>query len=71
MLKRLGRAFGRESIKVIVVLQTQRLYAEIGVPVLIDYRKHLEERRVAAILENAKLASGWDVTWQIEKELRN
>jgi hypothetical protein len=71
MLRNLGRVFGRGSIKVLVVLQRQWLYQEIGVPVLTEYRKHLVERRCAAILEKAKLASGWDVALQIEKELGN
>jgi hypothetical protein len=36
ILRRLGRDFGWESIKVIVVLQRQRLYEGIGVPVLTE-----------------------------------
>jgi hypothetical protein len=36
-----------------------------------EYRKQVQERTFAANLEKAKLASGWDVTWQIEKEFGN
>jgi hypothetical protein len=71
LLRRLGRVFGRESIKVLVVPQRRRLYEETGVPVLMEYRKQVQERTFAADLETAKLASGWDVTWQIEEEFGN
>ena len=71
LLRRLGRVFGRESIKVLVVPQRRRVYEENGEPVLMEYRKQVQERTFAANLEKAKLASGWDVTWQIEKEFGN